>query len=145
MEPGNGVGCGRHVVRAEIASFETEIEALALVELPHPDGVLDRGLFTDFRCLERSPDRHHAEVDVRCGPGIESQLVLTKGPAARQIRKVEEPQVDRFLDLVGVISRQEDPRDVGFDQLDLTDRMRVCIRPEQAADEAARRGRRISR
>ena len=57
-----------------------------------------------------SADRHDAEVDVGREPPVQAHLVLAETPARLERPEVEEPEIDRPLDLPGFVADQEHPR-----------------------------------
>ena len=76
----------------------------------------------------------HAEVDIRAESTVQPHLfVAVLGPPLEG-REVEEPEVDRFLDLVGESAGQHDPRDVRLEESEVGAGCRIGARPEQCAD-----------
>ena len=84
-----------------------------LRELAHLHRVLDDGpITTNDRPVDAAGDRDDVEIDRRREPAIEAQLLLAVELPLREGREVQEPEVDRLLDLVGVRARQQHVRDV---------------------------------
>ena len=68
--------------------------------------------------------RPHVEVERRRGAPVQAQFLVAVVAALRNAAEVEERQAQRLAQLVGVIARQQQRRDVGLDQ--------GAIRPERA-------------
>ena len=110
---------------------EPPVEPIGRGELAHLHGVLERRLAPDSRRRRRAADRHDAEIELRREPPIHAQLLVAEALAKLQRAEVDERQLDGLLDLVGVAPRQEHPRDVGLDELDLADAGAVTARIAQ--------------
>ena len=92
-------------------------EQLALVEAPHPHRVIDDGAAT----VQRWPvgfagDRHHRLVQFGGEAPVEGQLLLAEEAASFQGGKIQEAEIQGFLDLVGKLPGEDDPGNVGFPQ-----------------------------
>jgi hypothetical protein len=75
------------------------------------------------------------EVELRREPAVEPKLLLAVMPASFPLAEIEEAEIQRLLELAGVLAGQEDPRDVCLDQLDALGRPRPRGRLLQVGDE----------
>ena len=78
-------------------------------------------------------DIHHAEVEVRAQAPVEAHLRLAIRPPPLEGREVQEPEVDRFAELVHKRAGQDHPGDVGFNQTRIWRRMRERCRTQSSA------------
>ena len=74
---------------------------------------------------------HNSEIEVRAQASIQAHFCVAISPPLRDGREVQEPEIDRFAELVDECSGQDDPRDVGFNQPQVCDRMRIGLWPQQ--------------
>src|SRR5204862_2356522 len=72
-----------------------------------------------------------AQIHVGAEAAVEAHLVGAGGGAEGEGGEVEEAEVHRLLQLVGVRTGQHDPGDVGLVQPEAVRRVRVSFRPEQ--------------
>lgn len=70
----------------------------------------------------------HLEVDVRGHPAVECELPATGHIAPSRGAEVEETEVDRLLDLVGVVTAQQHHGGVGLSHFRARDRALVGTR-----------------
>src|SRR5262249_30711695 len=95
-----------------------------LRELPHLDrGFGGRAGTVHERPGDRAPDRNDIHVERGSERPVQAQLFLAEMTAELERAEIEKGQLDGLLDLVGVWSRQHDPRDVGLDDFYLRYRM----------------------
>ena len=105
-----------------------------------------RSIFTAHSTTSPSPStshavavaghRHDPQVDRRGQAAVEADLLLAEVAALLQRAEVEEAQVDRLLDLVGIGPGQEDDRDVRLADLHRLDRIeRVGGRVGEGLDQ----------
>ena len=130
VERGDAAGQGLDRPAADLPAPEPLPERGLVGQPLHLHGPLDDlavALHLDTRAVEGHG--HDPEVDLRRQPAVEPDLLLAEVAAPLQRAVVEEPQVDRLLDLVGIGAGQEDDRDVGLADLDRLDRMRADRRP----------------
>ncbi len=114
---------------------------LGLREFTHFKQVFDRfAAAVDFRLLDTAGNGQDLEVEVWCHALIQAQLLLTVMLAGGQVGKVEKTEVHRFLHLVSVGASQDDPRDMGLDNPEAIDRMRVQGRILQRGDQCLAHG-----
>ena len=85
----------------------------------HVHGPFDRlrGIATQARRRRRAGDRQHLQVQLGRAAAVDAQLLLAGGAALRQGAEVQEVQRQRLLDLVGMLARQQQPGNVGFEAL----------------------------
>ncbi len=132
-------------LRRQRVRREQPVEFLRAVEAAHAHRVLDAVTrAVDARCVRRAGDAGDAEVQIGRKSPVEPQLLLARGAPLRERGEVEEPEVDRLLDLVRVVAGQHDPRDVRLDDLDVRRRMRKAPRVAQGGRERRRAGSGIS-
>jgi hypothetical protein len=137
---------GVEVRAAERGGGEPHVGARLVGEAHHAHRPVDEGTLAGEPVAPiDQPHRDHAEVDVGREPPVERHLGLAGLPPLLEGAKVEEAQLDRLLDLVGLGVRQEDPGVVGLAQLDprrLGKRRRVAqivAEPSHAIGPAAAR------
>ena len=65
--------------------------------------------------IECAANLDDVEVDARCKSTIQAQFLVAEMVPLIQRGKVEEAEINRFLDLVRVIAGQNDPGNMGFD------------------------------
>ncbi len=80
-------------------------------------------------------DGQDLQVDLRAEPPVQDQLFVQIMMAPAQGGEVEEAQVHRLLDLVGEAVGDEDPGDVGLDQVDGGSRLVIGRRLHQGCHE----------
>ena len=76
--------------------------------------------------LRRAADGDDIEVKLGGKAAVEAQFFLAIEAAFLQRAEIEKAEIDGFLDLVGVVSGEQNPGDMGFDQFDVLDRMIVA-------------------
>ena len=101
-----------------VAARDECIEFLAGVELDHPHGVLDDGTrgLADVQSAGSAHDRHGLQVEIRRESAIEPQFFVAVASSSRWRRVVEEGELHRLLDLVGVRPGEQHPGDVRLDE-----------------------------
>ena len=115
VEARHGRRDGAHVRGLGPAGYDEPIEHALGGQPPHLHGHLDgRAETADPDVRAGTFERNHPEVGVRSEPPIEAHLLLAKVAALPERSEIQEAQVDRLLDLVHALPRQEHPRDVGF-------------------------------
>jgi hypothetical protein len=85
-------------------------------------------VFRDHKSLRPIDHRCDTKVNFGTQPAVETKFLLAEMVAFLKCRKIQETEIDRFLDLVDKISGQKDDRDVGLDNLDTVSRVRVGLR-----------------
>src|SRR4029078_1211349 len=102
------------------------------VKLLHLNCIVDNGAFaTHNEATLVASDRDDADVKIRRQPAIQTQLFRAELTASLQSRSVDEIELDRLLDLVGVRSRQDHPGNVRLAPLQACHGMRKnpCVPP----------------
>jgi hypothetical protein len=100
-----------------------------LVELAHLYCIVQNSTRTiDQRLVLTTCYSNHFQIEPRAEPGVETQLFMTIIFAFGKRGKVEEPEVDRLLDLVCKLSSQKHPRNMGFEQGDVGRRVWIAVR-----------------
>ncbi|OIQ95904.1 hypothetical protein GALL_220370 [mine drainage metagenome] len=138
MEAGDDAGQGVDLPGAELARCRQPVIERRLREAAHLHRVFERP-----RCFGGAKDRrrfraengHHLQIELRRQPPVQAQLFFAVEAPRRQRREVEEAEIHRLLDLVGVIARQQDVGDVGLDLLDTCNRMRIARRIAKRCDQ----------
>jgi hypothetical protein len=112
-----------------------------LGKAPHLERVLDRlpGP-AHTRSVGTVDDGNYAEIEPGRGAAVEPQLLFAEETTLLERAEIEEAEVHRLLDLVGVLAGEEYPRDMRFDQLDRSGRFRVAPSLAQSGDQAVRFG-----
>ena len=96
------------------------VQHAVLGQPPHVDGhLLEEPRAAGPEAV--APQLDDAEIDVVRQPLVEPDLFLAEEPALLERGEVEEPEIDGLLDLVDGVAGQEDPGDVGLDELDRPD------------------------
>lgn len=86
----------------------------------HPDDWLARAaVAAHMESTFTFSDLDHSEVHISAGASIESYLFLAVGAAALKCREVQKAEIDRLLELVGVRTRQHNPRAMRFMEPDV--------------------------
>ena len=114
METGNLAGQGFDQLAADpvhqIGQDRVRIEAA------HAYRPVDRrSVAVHPRCLGRPGDRANPQIDLWRQPSIQAQFLETGLVAGLEIDEVEEPQIQRFLELIGQVTGQDHAGDVGVD------------------------------
>jgi hypothetical protein len=105
----------------ELAPAHERGEASVLLNAAHLDRVLDRGrvvLGGGREAIPPADDPDNAQIDLRGEAAVEPDFLAAHLAAALERPVVEERKDDRLLHLVGAVAGQEDPRGVGFAELD---------------------------
>jgi hypothetical protein len=96
------------------------IETAAHIKLPHAHRILERlSRPVHPGVLVRSTNRYDVQVNLRGKPPVQAHLLATAMEALLEGGEIQEPEVDRFFDLVGVIAGEQDPGDMGFDEINV--------------------------
>ncbi|MNE07933.1 hypothetical protein D3C80_1005730 [compost metagenome] len=120
--PGQGIDMGGRQFTAGLQGAEQVV----LGELAHLQHILEcRTFASDLRRLGGAGDRQHFEVEVVGQALIQAQLFATEMLAGVEAGEVEEAEVDRLLDLVGIAAGQQHPGYVRLDHLEPVHRMGV--------------------
>jgi hypothetical protein len=61
------------------------------------------------RTIERAADLHDLLIERRSQAAVEPQLFLAVVAPQGERREIDEPEVDRFFDLIGVAAGEHDP------------------------------------
>jgi hypothetical protein len=124
------------VVSRQLAVGELTVELVGLLETAHADGVLDSfARPSHAQPVVRACDWNNVSVQTGRQPAIEAQLFHAEVLAALQAGEVQEPEVDRFLQLVGPPPGEKHEGNVGFYQLDSIDVMGVGAGIAQSRDQ----------
>ena len=92
----------------QVVAFLAHIKQLALIELAHANGVLERGAVTaQPRLFRGAGNRHHLQIEFGRQATVQSQLFLAEAFAAFQGGKIQEPEIHGFLDLVGKVTGEQ--------------------------------------
>ncbi len=87
----------------EFASGEERGGEGVLRKLAHLHRVLERGaVAAEDRGVDAAGDRHDVQVERRREAAVEPQFFFAEEAPRREGREIEEAEVDRLLDLVGV-------------------------------------------
>jgi hypothetical protein len=98
---------------------EPNVCAIAVVEPPHVHSPLDDlALAFEGQASVRAAQRDDAEVDLWGEAAVEFDLPFAGGLAQLQRGEIEEPQLDRLLDLEDLVLCEQNPGDVGLDEVD---------------------------
>ncbi len=121
-------------------------QQLGLRELAHLQHVLEGiAVAADHRSIRRAGDRQHFQVEVRCHALVEAQLFFAEMLARGQIGEVEEAEVHRLLDLVGVLAGEDHPGNMGFDDPKAFGGVRIQGRILQGGDQCLAHGHSLSK
>ena len=92
----------------QVVAFLAHIKQLALIELAHANGVLERGAVTaQARLLRGTGNRHHLQIQFGRQTAVQAQLFLAEAFAAFQGGEIQEPEIHGFLDLVGKVTGEQ--------------------------------------
>ena len=109
------------------------LEHPALVELAHLDRVIeDRSIAANVGAGSAAGDRHHCQIQLGSEPPVQAQLLFAAMLPALQSGEIQEAEVQRLLELVGVLAGEKDIGDVRFEVLDAPHRMRIGVRLRNA-------------
>ncbi len=99
---------------------------LRLGEFAHLQHVLDRLAGTiQLGRLDATGNRQHFQIKVGRQALVQAQFFLAEVFAGAQLGEVEEAEIDRLLELVGIGAGQDDPGNMRLDDLETIHRMRV--------------------
>ncbi len=142
MQPGHFGGQLIHDGYAQFAAERKPIESEFRIETAHPHGKLEhvRGLTlsavaSDARRLDRSRDADDIEVEAWRGAPVQADLVLAGLASLLECGEVQEAEVQRLLELVGMLPCKQHRRNVRVDALDMIDRFGIRLRPQQPAHQ----------
>ena len=120
---------------SQFSPLETAIELLILREAPHPDSVFHYpALAVEPELLSVPSKGDHVKVQVRGQPAIDTEFLGAEVRSPLEGAEVQKPQVHRFLDLVGVVTCENDPGNMGLDQLHAAHGMREAAGIQQHPD-----------
>src|SRR5512143_855502 len=146
MEAGKRGGDGFDVSRGHCPRGVEPVERGVGLELTHLDGILERhAAAVDAWRGAGAGNGNDVEVDVRREPAVELYFIAAGFQALVEAAEIKEAEVERFLDLVGVFSGEEDVGKIGLDGPDRTGRVIVAGRVMQALDQPGRVGHRVRR
>ena len=132
VEGGDVAGEAVEQRRLELPGREPRLEQRGLIETAHPDEVVERGrargcsidtLIANAHPLLRLPYRHHRLVKLRHRAPVQAQLRLARLASAFHRAEIQEAQIERLLQLPGMLAGEQHPRDVGLDQAHTTRRV----------------------
>ena len=130
------------VRRLKPSLLQQDVELLIGRKLFHLHGVFNRRTAAaQHRLLLATGNGNHCQVIVGGQPTIQTQLLFTVVATPFQRGKIQKAEINRFLDLVGILSGQDHPGDVGFDQPYIMNRMAVDGRIQQSGNQRGRRCR----
>src|SRR5690606_6859023 len=110
-------------------------------ELAHLQGIFDdRRVLAEAGRLQAAADGYDLTIQRRGKALVEAQLLLAEVLAAGQFGKVEEAEVHRLLDLVGVGASEQKPGNVGFNDLKTLHGVGVEGRILQGGDQGLAHG-----
>ncbi|MCY1396535.1 hypothetical protein D9M71_115100 [compost metagenome] len=117
-------------------------EHLVLRELAHFQRVLDRFAFaTQLRRFGATGDRQDVQVQAFGQALVQAQLFVAEVLACGQFGEIEEAEIHRLLELVGIVASQQYPGDMGLDELKLLHRVREQGGVLQRGDQGLAHGR----
>jgi hypothetical protein len=132
MEVGDMLGQAGH----ELGRHRLAVEQGRLGKAAHPHAIFqDRPSAGDARRLERAIDRDHIQIELRRQTAVEPQLFLAIEAAPLQGREIQKAEIERLLELVGIVPGQQHMRDMGLDMLDAIDCVRIGPRVPQCIDQ----------
>lgn len=136
MEPGNLPGHFVDVCGGQFAIGLQRAEQLALRELAHFQGVFDnRAVTRDLRRFGTAGDRQHFQIQIIGQALVQTQLFAAEVPARFKAGEIEKAEVDRLFQLIGIGTGEQDPGDMGLDDLESVYGMRVEGRVLQGGDQ----------
>lgn len=141
VEAGNLRGQGVDMGAGQLATGLHGIEQLALGELAHLQGVFQyRATAVELRRRAAAGDRQDLQVQAIGQTLVQAQLFGTEVAACRQLGEVEKAKVDRLFDLVGKGAGEQDPGNMGLDDVEAIYRVRVQGRVLQGGDQCLAHG-----
>ena len=115
VEPGEQPAHLLQHLTAQLAPVEQRGERAPLVEAAHLHDVLDGAplaLRRQLQPVRGADERAHAEVDAGRQTAVQAHLLGAHLSPPGRSRVVQERERERLLQLVGALTRQEDPGDV---------------------------------
>ncbi|MCY1425001.1 hypothetical protein D9M71_407790 [compost metagenome] len=141
VEIGDLLGQGVDMRRAQLAAGLDVAEQAGLGELAALQQVFDgRAVAAQHGGFFTAGDRQDFQVQAFGEALVEAQLFLAEMLARFQAGEVEEAEVHRLLDLVGIAAGEQDPGDVGFDQSETLHRVRKEGRVLQGGNQRLAHG-----
>lgn len=118
MKPGEIPSQRGHFAAPGLAREDEPAQSVVFAKLAHLEGVLfDLAFAVDAkRAVGTAPDFRHAQIHIWRYRAIEFELGEGKPAALFERGEIEESEVDRLLDLVNVLTSQEQVGYVGLDQ-----------------------------
>src|SRR3990172_9500508 len=136
VKPGQLLRQQVDVYRLQFVAREHSIEPRLLGKLDHLDGVFDgRAGTVEPGGSGRAGDGNHAEVERFRQAPVQTQLLLAIEAAFVERAEIEKPEIDRFLDFVGVRAGEDDPGNMRFDRVNVPHRMVVAGGIEQRLNQ----------
>jgi hypothetical protein len=137
MEVGEVLGDLVDVVGGEFAAIGDLIQPRAVRELAHAHRIIDDGtVAVEAGIVDAAGDAHHRLVEFRREPAVQAQFLVAVETPLLQCAEIQEAEIDRLLDLVGIGACQHHPGDVRLDDLEAFDRMRKARRLLQGGNES---------
>ncbi|MNH06508.1 hypothetical protein D3C79_658780 [compost metagenome] len=142
VELGNLPGHLVDVLGGQFAVGLQGAEHLILWKLAHFQGVLDcLAVATQLRRFHATGDRQDVQVQAIGQALVQAQLFITEVFAAGQFGEIEEAEVHRLLDLVGILAGQQHPGNMRLDELKRLHRVREQGGVLQRGDQGLAHGR----
>ena len=105
------------------------------LEFPHLDRILDHFSGTaDAHAVVVAGDGDNFKIQIWRQPSVQGDLLLAHFASAGKRRGVDEIETHGFLDLICVLSGQNDPRDQGLTLDEMRHRMGIHGRREHFVD-----------
>ena len=141
VELGDLLGEGVDVIVRQLTPGLYLCHQLRLWKLAHLQQVFDRlAIPADLRLLDAAGDRQDLEIQFWRHALVQAQLFLAVMFASREVGEIEEAEINRFLHLVGVRSGKDDPGNMGLDDFEAVDRVRVQGRILQCSNQCLAHG-----
>ena len=130
-----------HVRRGDLAMIEQDAEEAIFREAPHVDGVIHHD---GARGRDEGPlpagagilvERDDSQVDIGTKPPVEPDLVQAELVSKLRGGEVDERKPNRLLQLVDIVPRQADHREMGLPDFDMVRQTRKAIRFVKALEE----------
>jgi hypothetical protein len=124
------------VYRLQLAAREHSIQPRLFGKLDHLDGVFD-GLAGTIEPggSGRAGNGDHAKIECFRQTPVQTQFLLAIEAAFVERAEIEEPEIHRFLDFVGVGAGEDDPGNMRFDHVNVLHRMVVAGGIEQRLNQ----------
>jgi hypothetical protein len=124
-----------HIALDQKPGCQLLVQLILLLKAAHADRIFDNlPVISEPQLTVLTAQGGDVEIEAWRQAPVEAHFFLAVVLPVCQAGEVKESEVNRFLDLVGKLTREQDPGDVGFDQLDSVSFVRVALGRQKRLD-----------